>query len=208
MKQSSMTTSLVSPQEYLDQYGAELTHALASVDRDQLALAVDVLLEALKSDATIFCCGNGGSAAIANHMVCDHQKGVSTDTHFRPRIVSLSCNVELVTAVSNDIAFEQVFSYPLELHARPGDVLVTISSSGNSENIVRALRLAAERGMRTIALCGFSGGRSRELAEVVLHVASFNYGVVEDAHQACMHVLAQILRLGGMPPELIGKRPL
>ena len=197
---------LSSPGEYLDRYSAELASAMATLDRAQLALAAEILRDALDRDATIFCCGNGGSAAIANHMVCDHQKGISTDTHFRPRIVSLSCNVELVTAVSNDIGFVDVFAHPLKLHARKGDVLVTISSSGNSENIVRVIAAAQEIGMRTVAMTGFTGGRSRTMAEAALHVDSTNYGVIEDAHQACMHVLAQILRLSVFPPELLGKR--
>jgi D-sedoheptulose 7-phosphate isomerase len=200
---SEQTTSI---RGYLDEYCAALTAALDSIDRVQVEDAVEMLSDARDRDATIFCCGNGGSAAIANHMVCDHQKGVSTDTIRTPKVVSLSSNVELVTAIANDIGFEDVFSHALRLHARRGDVLVTISSSGNSENIVRALCAASAIGMQTIALSGFDGGRSRAMADVSLHVAVENYGVIEDAHQACMHVLAQTLRMRAMSPELLGGR--
>ncbi len=184
-----------SPGAYLDQYAQELVAALASIRREQLNLAVKILEGALESDATIFCCGNGGSAAIANHMLCDHQKGINAGTHHRPRVVSLSSNVEMATAVSNDIGFSEVFAFPL----------VAISSSGDSENIVRALAAAANLGMRTIALTGFDGGRSRGLAEVAIHVDGRNYGVIEDAHQACMHVMAQYLRHLAIAQETLGQ---
>jgi D-sedoheptulose 7-phosphate isomerase len=195
-----------SPGHYLDEYSVELAAALASVDRAQLDAAISILADAQKRDATIFCCGNGGSAAIANHMVCDHQKGVNADTHLRPRIVSLSSNVEVLTATSNDHGYDNVFAFPLSIHARTGDVLVVISSSGNSENIVSALAVAAGLDMKTIALTGFDGGRARKMADVAIHVEGSNYGIIEDAHQACMHVLAQYLRLGAIAEEHLGQR--
>jgi len=195
-----------SPGVYLDQYAVEVAAALSSIDRREFDLAVAILEDALKRDASIFTCGNGGSAAIANHMACDHQKGIHADTELRPRVISLSSNVEVITAISNDIGFADVFSYSINLHGRSGDVLVTVSSSGNSENIVRAIEAAARLGMETIALTGFDGGRSRELATAAIHVDGWNYGVIEDAHQACMHVMAQFLRLKVIPDELLGQR--
>ena len=201
LQKSFPNEQIVSIRGFLDEYCAMLAAALESIDRAQVERAVEILSDALDRDATIFCCGNGGSAAIANHMVCDHQKGVSTDTIRTPKVVSLSSNVELVTAIANDIGFEDVFSHALRLHARRGDVLVTISSSGNSENIVRAMYTAFSIGMETIAMSGFDGGRSRALADASLHVAFDNYGVIEDAHQTCMHVLAQNLHMRAMSPE-------
>jgi D-sedoheptulose 7-phosphate isomerase len=192
--------------DYFDQYASELAAALASIERAQLDAAVKILQGAHLRDATIFCCGNGGSASIANHMVCDHQKGVNCDTNLLPRVISLSSNVELITAVTNDIGYADVFAFPLRIHGRKGDVLVAVSSSGQSENIVRVLTAAADMGMETIALTGFDGGASRKLASVTIHVDGWNYGVVEDAHQACMHVLAQYLRHNSIPEELLGKR--
>jgi len=192
--------------DYFDQYARELATALASIDRAQLDAAIAILTGAHERDATIFCCGNGGSASIANHMVCDHQKGVSCDTSLRPRVISLSSNVEVMTAVTNDIGFADVFAFPLRIHGRKGDVLVAVSSSGKSENIIRALKAAAEVGMETIALTGFDGGDSLKLASATIHVDGWNYGVIEDAHQACMHVLAQYLRHEAMPEELLSKR--
>lgn len=190
---------------YFDQYCDALKDALLSVDRDQIIHATDELRDALSRDATIFCCGNGGSAAISNHMVCDHQKGIHTGTHYLPKIVSLSSNIELLTAIGNDIGFSDVFSFPLKLQARDGDILFVVSSSGNSENIVRALATAADMGLTTIAMTGFSGGRARALANISIHVESENYGVIEDVHQSLMHVMAQYIRHRAMPLELIWK---
>jgi len=136
-------------------------------------------------------------------LSCDHQKGIHGGTHYRPRVVCLSSNVALITAVSNDIGYAESFAFPLSLHGRPGDVLITISSSGNSENIVRALHVAETIGMTRIAFTGFDGGRSRQMADANIHVAAHNYGVVEDVHQACMHVLAQYVRQAAMSEELI-----
>lgn len=196
----------ISTASYLDQYVAEVAAAYATIEREQINSAAIILKSAINRDATIFCCGNGGSAAIANHMVCDHQKGINTDTAYQPKVVSLSANVELLTAVSNDIGYADVFSYPLRIHARKGDVLLAISSSGNSENIVRVLSAASELGMTTISLTGFMGGRCRSMADASIHVESHNYGVVEDVHQSCMHILAQYIRHQAMPMELVLQR--
>ena len=111
-------------------------------------------------------------------------KGVRTGTDLSPRVISLSTNVELLTAIANDIGYEDVFAYQLQSQAQPGDVLIAVSSSGRSPNIVHALTWARDHGLRTIALTGFGGGDARAMAEVAIHVDSANYGIVEDLHQA------------------------
>ena len=182
-------------------YAAELARALDSVDMAQIARAAEVLASAYDRDASVFACGNGGSASIANHLQCDHVKGVRNGTGLTSRVFSLSTNVELFSAVANDHGYDLVFEYQLQSLARPGDVLMAISSSGRSPNIVRALEWANRQGMATVALTGFSGGAARELATVSVHVPSDNYGIVEDAHQACMHLLAQYVRQSRMTPD-------
>ena len=150
---------------YYGGYLQELARAASSVDGQQLEHAAEVLLEAYTRGAAVFSCGNGGSAAIANHLQCDHLKGIRAHTELSPRVVSLSTNVELLTAIANDIGYEEVFAYQLQSQARPGDVLIAISSSGRSANIVQALEWAHEHGLRTIAFTGFDGGGARVLAE-------------------------------------------
>ncbi|MGH9917443.1 MAG: D-sedoheptulose-7-phosphate isomerase, partial [Nitrososphaerales archaeon] len=183
------------PYESAAEFGAayfdEWAQAVASLDPMALDRAAGVLLSAYLEGSVIFSCGNGGSAAIADHLQCDHLKGVRTGTDLLPRVASLASNVDLITAIANDIGYDDVFSYQLQSQSRPGDVLVAISSSGDSPNILRALLWARAHGMKSIALTGFSGGGARHVADVSIHVTCWNYGIVEDLHQAVMHSLAQ-----------------
>jgi phosphoheptose isomerase len=191
---------------YFDAYAERLARAAASVDRAALARAAALLDDAYGRQAGVFACGNGGSASISNHLVCDHLKGVQTDTDARPHVHSLSTNMELLTAIANDLSYDDVFVYQLSTLARAGDVLITVSASGDSENVVRAAGWARENGLSVIAFTGFDGGRAGDLATVHLHVEGDNYGVVEDAHQSLMHVLAQYLRQARMSEDLIARR--
>lgn len=184
-------------------YTHELGLALSTVDAGEIDRAAKVLNAAYDRDACVFACGNGGSASIANHLQCDHVKGVRTGTDLRTRVMSLSTNVEIFSAIANDIGYDSVFEFQLESQARPGDVLVVISSSGRSPNIVRALEWAAAHDLETIALTGFDGSPAKELASVSIHVRSSNYGVIEDAHQACMHLLAQYVRQSRMAADSV-----
>jgi D-sedoheptulose 7-phosphate isomerase/D-glycero-D-manno-heptose 1,7-bisphosphate phosphatase len=179
-------------------YAGELASAMASVDTTRFEAAARILNAAYDRGATVFSCGNGGSASIANHFQCDHVKGVRVGTGLLTRVQSLSANVEILSAIANDNGYENVFDFQLESQARPGDVLVAVSSSGRSPNIVRALEWCARNGVETVAFTGFTGGPARELATVAIHVDSGNYGVIEDSHQACMHLLAQYVRQSRM----------
>lgn len=188
---------------YLDGYTEEMSRAIKTIDAAAFDRAAKVLSEAYLRDARMFSCGNGGSASIANHMQCDHIKGIRTATDLRPRVLSLSANVEFLTAVANDLGYENVFVYQLQAQADPGDVLIAVSSAGRSPNIVRAIKWARNNGLRTIAITGFDGGAARAVAEICIHVDCANYGIVEDLHQAVMHALAQCIRQSRMTDELI-----
>jgi len=192
--------------DYADAYFDQLGLAAATVDRGKLQEAADLLVRAHAAGAMIYSCGNGGSAAIANHLVCDHCKLVRSDTALTPRIYSLSSTMEMITAIGNDLSYDEVFAYQLAALAKPGDVLVTISSSGDSENIVRACTWAKAHEVPVISMTGFSGGRSSRLADVSLYVRADNYGVIEDVHQSLMHILAQYLRQAHMDERLIAER--
>jgi len=191
---------------YADAYLEQLARATASVDRTRLCAAAEILTGVYRRGGMVYSCGNGGSAAIANHLVCDHCKGVQTDTRLNPRVYSLSATIEIMTAVSNDLSYDEVFVYQLRSLAKPGEALITISSSGDSENIVRAATWAKENGVAVIAMTGFSGGRSAAIADVDLHVDADNYGVIEDAHQALMHILAQHVRHAHMDEATVRLR--
>lgn len=191
--------------DFFDDYADMVSKALASVEKDALAAASEILRSAYDDRRDVYVCGNGGSAAISNHLHCDHSKGVQTGTDFRPRIISLVSVIETMTAISNDISYDDVFAYQLKTMADPDDVLVVISSSGNSQNIIKVLNLASQIGLKTIALTGFDGGAAAKTADISIHVDASNYGVVEDAHQSIMHILAQFIRRGSMDPNEIDK---
>ncbi len=188
---------------YFDAYAEEMSRAAKSIEPAALEHAAAILVEAYLRGARIFSCGNGGSASIANHMQCDHVKGIRTATDLSPHVLSLSANVELLTAIANDTGYENIFIYQLQSQSEPGDVLLAVSSSGRSPNVVRALTWARDQGLRTIAVTGFAGGDARTAAEVSVHVDCTNYGVVEDLHQAVMHALAQYIRHSRMSADAI-----
>lgn len=179
---------------YFDAYADALRNAMATADRAQFLAASELLEEVMKNGGRVFVCGNGGSAAIANHLVCDHMKGARANSTFHARVTSLSSNIEILTAIANDLAYDKVFEFQLSCEASANDALIAISSSGNSPNIINALNWARSHGIASIAMTGFGGGEARRLADISLHVAADNYGIVEDVHQAFMHSLAQFLR--------------
>jgi len=188
---------------YTGAYLDELAQAAATIDPLALDTAAEILLDAYTQGKLVFSCGNGGSASVSNHLQCDHVKGVRNGTDLQSRVVSLSSNVELLTAIANDLGYHDSFAYQLRAQSRPGDVLIAISSSGSSPNILHALQWARDNGLRTIALTGFGGGDARFIAEIAVHVDCANYGIVEDLHQSIMHAMAQYIRQTRMNADAI-----
>jgi D-sedoheptulose 7-phosphate isomerase len=193
----------VSAESYFDAYRKDIMRSWSTIDVAAVTGAAQLLRECLTRDGIVYACGNGGSAAIANHLLCDYHKGLQTGTDARPRVVSLSSHLELLTAIGNDLGYEDTFLFQLRAMARPGDLLLTISASGDSENVVRAALWAKQNAIPVISMVGFSGGRCKTIADVAIHVAAENYGVVEDVHQSVMHLLTQYLRHSMMPSDQI-----
>ena len=181
---------------YFEEYKQLLNDALDTVDPVDIEKFEYQLAHMARYGYPILVCGNGGSAAITEHMSCDHTKGVAMDTYLNPFMIPLQSNVSLCTAIANDIGYESIFSKQINWfpEGKPFGVLV-VSSSGNSPNVVNALIAARNRGVPTMAMVGFDGGEAKKLANLTLHVKSDNYGVVEDAHQILMHSMAQSLRI-------------
>lgn len=180
--------------EHFKTYVNGLIDGLVSIDINQLDKACQMLSDAYACGSNVFVCGNGGSAAISDHFLCDHLKGVNFDTGMLPQVHALANNMSLMTAIANDIGYEEVFSFQLNCHAKQGDILVVISSSGNSRNIVLAIEKARALGMKVIAMVGFDGGYAGKDNDCCIWVKSDNYGIVEDAHQSVMHIMAQTIR--------------
>jgi D-sedoheptulose 7-phosphate isomerase len=174
-------------------YCERLAKSLALIDQDAVARAVTAVEAVGERGGHIYAIGNGGSAAIADHLCCDWTKGTDTAGHKPIASHSLSSNAALYSAIANDFGFPDVFSRQLQYYGKKGDLLLAISSSGNSDNIIRALEQAKTIGITIIGLTGFSGGKLKDMADIALHVPADNYGVIEDAHQIVMHVMAQFI---------------
>ena len=156
-------------------------------------MVMNVLEEARLSGRRIFICGNGGSASTASHYECDFNKGVSYDQEIEYDFECLSDNVPMMMAIANDISYDDIFVTPLRNKLKSGDVVIGISGSGNSENVVRAIRYGNETGAQTIAICGYGGGRIKELAKYNIHVNIDNMQIVEDMHLMLDHLMMYIL---------------
>ena len=129
----------------------------------------------------------------------------SSDTSILPRVFSLSNSIEIISAVANDISYDEIFSYQLNSLSKENDVLLVISSSGNSKNILKAIETGLNKKLKILSFTGFDGGKAKKLAHLNIHVDSMNYGVIEDIHQTLMHILAQYIRHKFMNKQLIVK---
>jgi len=160
-----------------------------SIPVDAVAKLIEKFRQALEEDRQIFVFGNGGSAANASHFATDLGKGSSDKLGKRFRVLSLNDNVSWMTALGNDYAYEDVFVRQLMNYARPGDLALAMSVSGNSPNVVKALGWANQNGLRTIALVGGRGGQLAKIAQQVIVIADTHYGRVEDAHMDICHMV-------------------
>lgn len=179
--------------EFTDSYFELLQKAQKTVDRAQMTLALQAIERTVRQRKTVYVAGNGGSAAIANHLCCDWSKGTYLKGHHPIKSHSLAANPSVLTALANDFSFEESFSWQIQYYVEPEDLVLLISSSGNSPNILQACKVAREKGAKTIGMTGFDGGLLKKEADVSLHVACSNYGMVEDCHQSLMHVLTQFI---------------
>jgi D-sedoheptulose 7-phosphate isomerase len=158
---------------------------------------LQILRDSIQNDQTIFVAGNGGSAAIAQHYVCDLSKGANKDwlnNHKRYKAICLSSDIGYITAISNDEHYDEVFKQQLINLASPDDILVLVSSSGNSPNILKALEYGREIGMVTIGISGFDGGILKEKADYSAHINNSNYEICENVHDVFGQFLAKYLK--------------
>lgn len=173
-------------------YIAREIEVLNALDVDALDQALNLLEQALEQEKTIYIFGNGGSAATASHFQNDFNKGISEYTKKKFRFLCLNDNVATLMAIANDIGYESVFRFQLEGRLCPGDLVVAISGSGNSENVLRAVEYAKEQGNTVIGLTGFSGGELRKLADCSLHAPINSMQLTEDIHMIFDHLMMSI----------------
>jgi D-sedoheptulose 7-phosphate isomerase len=187
--------------DYLEEYSSALYGVMRNFDPSVFEKIIGILAETYKKDKQVFIAGNGGSAGSVNHFVCDFGKNaVLQPGKRRFRIISLSDNVEKITAIGNDVAFEEIFRQQLINLMNDGDVFIAISASGNSPNIVRACEYAKEKNARIIVLAGFKGGKIKDFAEAVLVVPLESYEQIEDIHLVILHMIVYYIK---NHPELL-----
>ena len=172
-------------------YLEELQKILHHLEEEVFGRIVSVLEKARRSGRRIFVMGNGGSAATAAHLACDLNKGTSLSSRRRFRVISLNENIPVMTAYANDRSYEDIFAEPLANLLEPGDVVIGISASGNSENVLKAIRYARQHKAVTIAFTGFKGGRLRSAAAISCIVPSSDMQKIEDIHLILTHILMQ-----------------
>lgn len=189
-----MTGSCDAHSPRLKNYLDGLYTMLDRLPLEALERLIDLLLAANTEGRTIFILGNGGSAATASHFACDLAKNTASPGAPRFRVVALTDNMPLITAWANDTAYENIFVEQLDALVKPGDVVIGISGSGKSENVLRAIRLANGRGAVTVGVSGFDGGQLNDLVALSVHVPHFNMEQIEDAHLILEHMVCTALR--------------
>jgi D-sedoheptulose 7-phosphate isomerase len=179
----------------------EMAAALDSLDKGAIEAVANDILRAYGTKNRIFIFGNGGSASISSHFAGDLTKYTMPRKNFH--VISLSDNIPLITAISNDISYDEVFREQLRLHSvRNGDVAVAISSKGNSRNVINAVRFANETGAFTIGFTGASGGALKDAAQRCIIVKSEKYTIIEPVHSFICHMIAERLKAAFQNPEV------
>lgn len=185
-------------------YLTDLSRVLAALPREPLAQIAQLLLDAAREGRTVFIFGNGGSAATASHLACDLAKTASTPGHPRLRALALTDNVPLLTAWGNDDSYDVVFAEQLKTFVRWRDIVIAISASGNSPNVLRGVEAAREAGAVVVGITGFGGGKLQALCDICLIVPSNEYGPVEDLHMIFVHAVTATLRAAGRRDTALG----
>lgn len=156
-----------------------------------------LLLKKIKEKKNIFICGNGGSASVSNHFLCDFNKGIKVDSKSRlkPKVISLANNIELLTAIANDISYNDIFSFQLENFGNTKDLLINFSCSGKSKNIINAAKFAKKKNLDVISIVGFNPkSKLKNYSSIFLNLDVENYGISEDIFQSIMHITSQSIR--------------
>lgn len=173
-------------------YLSRLAALITALDAEALNRALNLMRETAEAGGRIYVFGNGGSAATASHLANDFNKGVSEGGGPKFEVICLNDNAPLMLAIANDIGFEEVFRFQLRDRLRPGDLVMPISGSGRSPNIIRAAEYARERGIKILALTGYDGGALRPLADIALHVPIENQQLAEDVHLVFNHLMMSV----------------
>ena len=178
--------------DYISEYLEMEKKTIESLNREELLSVVNAFLDVYEKEGTIYVFGNGGSASTASHMANDYNKGLNEFLDKKFRFVCLNDNVATLMSIANDISYEEVFRMQLRGKLEEKDLVVGISGSGNSMNVINDISYAKEMGVKTVGLCGYEGGKLKALSDVVLHVNLNNMQIVEDIHLIFNHLLMYV----------------
>lgn len=176
----------------LEYYEKEIA-AINALDFDAVEEAVEAIKAAYERQATIYIFGNGGSAATASHFICDFNKGISEPLDKKFNLVCLNDNTPIVMAIANDISYDDVFYFQLVNKLKPTDLVIAISGSGNSKNVIKAVEYSKQVGCKVVGMTGYSGGKLKELADCNMHVAIDDMQITEDIHMSFDHMMYRVL---------------
>ena len=185
-------------ENFFEFYTDNLINVAKNLDLKKIEKSSNLIEKTIKNNGTIFVCGNGGSHAIANHYVCDYFKVLSQQTKLKVKIKSLCSESALMSAISNDISYDDVFLYQAERLMQKGDILILISSSGNSKNIKKVLQFTNKKKIKTIGLCAFNGGYLRRKSTIPIYSKINNYGISEDINHIIMHLVMQYIKINNL----------
>ena len=188
------TKKLLKSKEYFEEYISIKNILLKKVNNKELQKVINEILIATKKKKNFFSCGNGGSASTAEHLSCDFSKGSCTNNNLNIKVHSLNSNTALMTAIANDISYDDVFSYQLNRFGKANDVLFAFSVSGTSKNIIKCAKIAKKKKIKIISFTGFNGGKLKKLSKHNINFSSNNFGIVEDCHSSMMHIISQFIR--------------
>lgn len=181
--------------EYIENYLANVKDIISSLDKSALSSILEAFKKAQEEKRRIFVLGNGGSAAHSNHFACDLGKNVTGDESGRFKVISVCENVATITAYANDLDYDSIFSEQLKNYCvEEGDMILAVSASGNSPNVIKAVKYGKSRKAVIVALVGFDGGLLKNLADIYLHVDSYEYEKVEDLHLLIMHIIVSYFK--------------
>jgi len=180
-------------QAHFADYSGRLQDVLATADWSAVHQLAQALLESWQKGSRVFICGNGGSAGNAIHLANDFLYGIAKKTGGGLRVMALSANSAVITCLANDVGYDHIYSEQLAVQAQSGDLLIALSGSGNSANIVRVLERASIMGVRSFAILGFSGGKSKQLADVAIHFPVDDMQIAEDLQLIVGHMAMQWL---------------
>jgi D-sedoheptulose 7-phosphate isomerase len=185
---------ILKSKEFYLKYINEKNDLLQKIDFKKIEKIIQFLQKCFKDNNIVYTCGNGGSSSLSEHFTCDFVKQANNKTNLKVKSISLTSNFSLISAIANDINYDQIFSFQIEKLCKKNDILFLFSVSGNSPNMIKAIKKANKIGVKTISFTGFNGGKLAKLSNLNLNFPIANFGIVEDCHLTLMHFFSQYLR--------------